>query len=146
MTPEQANRAAAVLELHAPTDPEGYAACLATVEYLRNLAAAKAGTWSIHCRDLFAADPGGRVLTFPRISGFAYVTPAMWSRPGSPVRIGFRSRETAKAQRYRLAERLRQRGLHTLAQAVEDIKLHMLGPAVMATYDPAGMPLRVIGN
>lgn len=146
MTREQARIAAQVLEQFAPTDHQRYAACLAAIEHLQNLEVSMPAVWSLHCSTLFAGDPGGRVLSFERPPAFAGIAPASWSRPCEIVRIGFASRETAKAQRYRLAERLRKRGLHTLAKAVSEIKLQSFSGAVMAIYEPEGLPIQVRGK
>lgn len=142
MTPEQANIAAAVLELHAPA--HALVECGMAVDLLRRCGTDETYTWLFYeTGDLSASDPGGRSLSFPNPSAFAKVVCAVWSQPECPVPIDYADREAAKSQRWRLAKRLEQRGLVVLAQAVRDIKLRSIGGEVVATYSPQAVPIRI---
>lgn len=79
VTPDQALRAVRILDLHAPSDPEGYAAALAAIEHLRSQANHPARwVYSNDSRLLLAADPGGVERPLPNISAFAAIAAQAW--------------------------------------------------------------------
>lgn len=142
MTPEQATRAAVVLELHAPPDdPDGCIACLIAADHLRDLAIPECHWW-VDLKCLFVGE-GDRVLNLGKPSSLAGVVGGILAMPYRTLRLGAKNRNLAKRQRYDLAEKLSAKGLYTLEQAVRDIRLQTIGSAVMATYSPEGLPVRI---
>jgi hypothetical protein len=150
MTPDQAIRAASVLQCHAPSDPEGYAAALAGVEFLRRHAAAPA-RWSFDpdTRVLLAGEPGGTSRLIPNVSDFALDAALAWRAYPEPadlvgsVEFTDADHEVLKSRRWGLAERLKKLRMFDLAQAVRDVRLLTRGDQVLALYSPAGVPLRI---
>lgn len=146
MTPDQAAKAADILSLHAARNgSEDLAATLAAVEHLRRLAAQQSDCWwKFASGTLQAFDPSlGRDVFLRRVSAFAQVAPIAWQSPGKAVPVEHSNRQAAKSQRHALARRLEQVHMHTLAQAVRDIRLCQQGDTLLATYEPQDTPINL---
>lgn len=143
MTPDQAMRAAVLLDTLAPRASKDYPAALAAVAFLQRYATHpnRCG-WNYRAGTLHAFDPAlGRDVFLQRMSCLAEALPLAWQSPGELVPLAKGSRATAKAQRFALAKRLEQRGMTVLAQAVRDVKLRQQGDMVLGMYDPIGTPI-----
>lgn len=150
MTPEQATLAAGILSTNLPSDPERMAAVLTVIDELRSRATGC--SWRYVKGTLYAAAPGGVSVTLARVSAFAFyaghalATPREWVDVTALVEFSTSAtanRNTIKSQRKALADRLAQRGLDALAEAVRGIRLKAEGDAVFAIYDPDGVPVRL---
>jgi hypothetical protein len=148
MTPDQANRAAAILEIHAPSDLDGHAAALAAVEHLRQFGHAALWLYGPDTRTLVAADPAGRERSIPNVSDFAQDAALAWRAYPEHVRLDgsvmFNDATHArlKSRRHALAKRLDALHMRALARAVRDVRLAQRGDTVLAQYSPEGVPLR----
>lgn len=148
LTPEQATRVAAHLELHVPADHEDAAAFLSVRDHLRALAGALYRgrvTWSYDdgADTLRAADPG-RPYAAPitRPPAFTRHVERLLQEPFKPVEVEARgSRQAVNACKARLIDRLRAAKQHITAAAIAEIALRQEGPAVVAEYRPAGVPV-----
>lgn len=148
MTPDQANRAAAILEIHAPSDLDGHAAALAAVEYLRQFGHAALWLYDPDTRTLVAADPAGRERSILNVSDFAQDAALAWRAYPEHVRLDGAvmfndgTYDRLKSRRNGLAKRLDALHMHALAQAVRDVRLRPRDGTVIARYEPEGLPLR----
>lgn len=148
MTPDQANRAAATLSLHAPSDLDGYTAALAAIEHLRQFGRAALWLYDPDTRTLVAADPAGRERSFPNVSDFAQDVALAWRSYPEHVRLdgavmfNDATHTRLKSRRHALASRLDSLRMHELARAVRDVRLAQRGDTVLAQYSPEGVPLR----
>lgn len=145
MTPDQAMRAAVLLDTLAPRASKDYPAALAAVAFLQRYAMHpnRCG-WIYQAGSVHAFDPAlGRDVILQRMSCLAESLPLAWQSPGELVVLTTGNRATVKAQRFALAKRLEQRGMAVLAQAVRDVKLRQLGDQVLGMYDPIGTPIEL---
>lgn len=145
MTPDQAMRAAVLLDTLAPRASKDYPAALAAVAFLQRYATHpnRCG-WIYQAGSVHAFDPAlGRDVILQRMSCLAESLPLAWQSPGELVVLTTGNRTTVKAQRFALAKRLEQRGMAVLAQAVRDVKLRQQGDQVLGMYDPIGMPIEL---
>lgn len=148
MTPDQANRAAAILSLHAPSDLDGYTAALAAIEHLRQFGHAALWLYDPDTRTLVAADPAGRERSIRNVSDFAQDVALAWRAYPEHVRLdgsvmfNDATHTRLKSRRHALANRLDALHMRALAQAVRDVHLAPRDGTVIARYEPEGVPLR----
>ncbi|QLQ04089.1 MAG: hypothetical protein HZY77_16265 [Thiobacillus sp.] len=148
MTPEQANLAATFLLIHAPSDPDGYAANLAAREHLLQFGHAALWLYDPATRTLVAADPAGRERSILNVSDFAQDVALAWRSYPEHVRLdgavmfNDATYDRLKSRRNGLAKRLDARHMHALARAVRDVRLAPRDDTVIAQYAPEGVPLR----
>lgn len=150
MTPEQAARAAAVLRLHMPSDPESYSACLEAIDHLQGLGVSSA-MWR-YCpetKTLHAGEPGGRDRLLVNVGDFALDVALAWRAYPHAVNLEASvlfddaTRATLKARRWALSTRLDATHMPRLAQAVRDVKLRERAGEISAVYSPEGRPINL---
>lgn len=142
MTPEQATLAAGILSMHLPSDPGRMADMLAVIEELRALSAQPCA-WRYEAGTLRVTNTEGHTRILARVPGIACEAGRALASPGEWVVASTElSRDALKDQRRRLAKRLADMNLHTLAEAVRSIRLRADGATVRCCYDPLGLPVR----